>query len=183
MPSADWVTRFSADDPTNTVEKFKAGYSVSGMAVDSQGNVWIANRLGSSIARRGCLGGNAGGAKLHGNPDPVLTQHHGQAEVRLLGGRQRHRACVPMAASCRSRPSAATDWPAHGRWPWMATTMSGSPTLPATSSELWNCAVPIPRRGRPAKRWAMRFRRPAAMWAAACRCRWTLTLTRPGMSG
>ena len=31
------------------MEKFKTGYSVSGMAVDSQGNVWIANRLGNSM--------------------------------------------------------------------------------------------------------------------------------------
>jgi hypothetical protein len=33
------------------MDKFKTGYSVSGMAVDSQGNVWVANRLGNSVQR------------------------------------------------------------------------------------------------------------------------------------
>jgi hypothetical protein len=67
------VSRFSADDPTNTVKKFKTGYSVSSMAVDSQGNVWVANRLGNSCRGwfdwiRVLLA-----AKFKGNADPVLT--------------------------------------------------------------------------------------------------------------
>jgi streptogramin lyase len=41
------VIRFHASDPTK-VEKFEAGYSGSGMAIDSQGNVWRADRFGSS---------------------------------------------------------------------------------------------------------------------------------------
>jgi hypothetical protein len=41
------VTRFPASDPSK-VEKFSTGYSGSGMAIDSQGDAWIANRLGSS---------------------------------------------------------------------------------------------------------------------------------------
>jgi hypothetical protein len=44
----DGVVRFPASDPTK-VEKFKAGYSGSGLGIDSQGNVWVANRLGSSV--------------------------------------------------------------------------------------------------------------------------------------
>jgi hypothetical protein len=44
---SDNVTRFPASDPTK-MEFFKAGWSGSGMAVDSLGNVWIANRSGSS---------------------------------------------------------------------------------------------------------------------------------------
>ena len=43
----DTVTRFPASDP-NKVDSFKAGYSGTGLAVDSLGNVWIANKLGSS---------------------------------------------------------------------------------------------------------------------------------------
>jgi hypothetical protein len=43
----DKVTRFPASDPSN-VESIKAGYSGTGLAVDSLGNVWIANKLGSS---------------------------------------------------------------------------------------------------------------------------------------
>ena len=70
---ADWVTRFSADDPTHTVEKFKIGYSVSGLAVDSQGNVWVANRLGSSLRGGAVLAEMLVDAKRNRNPDPVLT--------------------------------------------------------------------------------------------------------------
>ena len=68
----DWVTRFSADDPTK-VEKFKTGYSVSGMAVDSQGNVWVANRLGNSVRGGLVLAHMLWDAKVSGNPDPALT--------------------------------------------------------------------------------------------------------------
>lgn len=44
---SDNVTRFPASDPSK-MEFFKAGWSGSGMAVDSLGNVWIADRSGSS---------------------------------------------------------------------------------------------------------------------------------------
>jgi len=70
--AGDWVTRFSADDPTK-VEKFKTGYSVSGMAVDSQGNVWVANRLGNSVRGGLVLAHMLWDAKVGGNPDPALT--------------------------------------------------------------------------------------------------------------
>lgn len=43
----DWVTRFDANNPTK-VETFKTGFSGSGVTIDSQGNVWITNRYGSS---------------------------------------------------------------------------------------------------------------------------------------
>ena len=42
----DHVTRFPAADPSK-VEKFKTGYSSSGLGIDSQGNVWVTNRFGS----------------------------------------------------------------------------------------------------------------------------------------
>ena len=41
------VIRFHVSDPTK-VEKFDVGFSGSGMAIDSQGNVWHAERFGSS---------------------------------------------------------------------------------------------------------------------------------------
>ena len=44
---SDTVVRFPASDPSKA-ETFKAGYSGSGLAVDSLGNVWITNKLGSS---------------------------------------------------------------------------------------------------------------------------------------
>jgi len=43
----DYVTRFPASDPTKA-ETFKAGFLGSGLAVDSLGNVWVTNKLGSS---------------------------------------------------------------------------------------------------------------------------------------
>ena len=52
MRLAAHVTRFPASDPSK-VEKFKTGYSGSGLGIDSQGNVWVTNRLGSSM-RGGC---------------------------------------------------------------------------------------------------------------------------------
>jgi hypothetical protein len=44
----DFVIRFPASDPTK-VEKFKAGFSGSGLGIDSQGNVWVTNRFGSGV--------------------------------------------------------------------------------------------------------------------------------------
>jgi streptogramin lyase len=44
----DHVTRFSAADPSK-VETFKTGFSSSGLGIDSQGNVWVTNRLGSDL--------------------------------------------------------------------------------------------------------------------------------------
>ena len=41
------VIRFHISDPTK-VEKFEVGYGGSGLAIDSQGNVWHADRFGSS---------------------------------------------------------------------------------------------------------------------------------------
>jgi DNA-binding beta-propeller fold protein YncE len=32
------------------VEKLETGWSGSGMSIDSQGNVWVTNRLGNSIS-------------------------------------------------------------------------------------------------------------------------------------
>ena len=44
----DHVTRFSAADPSKA-EKFKTGFNNSGLAIDSQGNVWITERFGSGL--------------------------------------------------------------------------------------------------------------------------------------
>jgi streptogramin lyase len=52
--AADWVTRFPASDPSK-VETFKVGFSPSGLAVDSQGNVWVTSRLGNSERGRKVL--------------------------------------------------------------------------------------------------------------------------------
>ena len=44
---SDHVVRFPASDPTKA-EIFKAGYSGAGLGIDSQGNVWVTARFGSS---------------------------------------------------------------------------------------------------------------------------------------
>jgi len=48
---SDHVTRFPASDPSK-VETFQSGWSGSGLAVDSLGNLWIADRSGSSERAR-----------------------------------------------------------------------------------------------------------------------------------
>ena len=84
--AADWVTRFSADNPANTVKKFKSGYSISGMAVDSQGNVWVCNRLGNSMRGLATWLHMLEVAKFHGNPDPVLTRACAAEKSDFWGG-------------------------------------------------------------------------------------------------
>ena len=73
----DHVTRFSGNDPTKS-ETFKTGFSGSGLAVDSLGNVWIANKLGNS--ERGRLKmlemGVAGTINYNGDPDHVAKLTH-----------------------------------------------------------------------------------------------------------
>jgi hypothetical protein len=44
----DHVTRFLASDPSKA-ETFKVGFNSSGLAIDSQGNVWVTNRFGSGL--------------------------------------------------------------------------------------------------------------------------------------
>ncbi|HTV53748.1 MAG TPA: hypothetical protein VMI06_02415, partial [Terriglobia bacterium] len=44
----DHVTRFPASDPSKA-ENFKTGINNSGLAIDSQGNVWITNRFGTGL--------------------------------------------------------------------------------------------------------------------------------------
>jgi streptogramin lyase len=63
---SDNVTRFPASDPSK-LEYFKAGWSGSGMAVDSLGNVWIANRSGSSERGRLKLLEAMAAAKISGH--------------------------------------------------------------------------------------------------------------------
>ena len=84
--ASDSVTRFSADDPTHTVETFKSGYSGSGLAVDSQGNVWVCNRLGNSFRGMATWLHMLEVAARKGDPDPVLTRACAEEESGYYGG-------------------------------------------------------------------------------------------------
>ncbi len=44
----DHVTRFPAADPSKT-ENFKTGINNSGLAIDTQGNIWVTNRFGTGL--------------------------------------------------------------------------------------------------------------------------------------
>ena len=84
---SDHVTRFPASDPSKA-ETFAAGYSGSGLSVDSRGNVWVSNRLGSSL--RGLAKFVEVGlvAKTGGNADEALLYKMLRTD-RRLGRRQR----------------------------------------------------------------------------------------------
>ena len=69
----DSVSRIDASDPSK-IASFKVGYSGSGLAVDSLGNVWIANRLGSSERGHAKLLEMIAAGKINYNGDPDATE-------------------------------------------------------------------------------------------------------------
>src|SRR5262249_58590142 len=83
--AADWVTRFSASDPSK-VETFKVGFSPSGMAIDSQGNVWVTSRLGNSERGRKVLFEMLEAAKAGKSPDVPLTRAMNMQKAGPEGG-------------------------------------------------------------------------------------------------
>ena len=142
-------------DPSK-VENFKVGYSGSGLAVDSLGNVWIMNKLGSSERGHAKLLEvlAAGKINYNGDPDalermgkvlvPALTSHRGRDTIRAAASR----SYAPMVARRRFHPSLAKGSPLRGRYRWMATTTSGSRTSPLRQTESWSyvdSARKIPR--------------------------------------
>jgi hypothetical protein len=87
---SDNVTRFPASDPSK-VEFFKAGWSGSGIAVDSLGNVWVCNRSGSSERSHLKILEAIAAEKLRGErlrPSPGRFMDIAETGIRL--GRQYH---------------------------------------------------------------------------------------------
>jgi hypothetical protein len=83
----DWVTRFPAADPSpGKVETFKTGFSPSGLAVDSKGNIWITCRLGTSPKGGEILKKMVDVAVKGGNPDPILTRALAELRTAPAGG-------------------------------------------------------------------------------------------------
>jgi hypothetical protein len=81
----DFVTRFPASNPSQ-IEKFKVGFSPSGMAVDSRGNVWVTSRLGDSVRARRIWLEMVVGLKMGKNPDPRLTTSMEDQKAGWRGG-------------------------------------------------------------------------------------------------
>jgi streptogramin lyase len=82
---ADFVTRFPASDPSK-VEKFKVGYSPSGLAVDSQGNVWVTSRLGNSDKALVVWLEMLVAFKMGKSPDPIFTRAMEDQKAGRWGG-------------------------------------------------------------------------------------------------
>jgi len=78
---AGHVVRFPASDPSK-VEKFETGWSNSGMGIDSQGNVWVTNRLGNSVRGGLVLAHTIEAIKTTGSGDEILTK----AMAKQTGG-------------------------------------------------------------------------------------------------
>ena len=97
---ADHVVRFPASDPSK-VETFKVGYSASGLAIDSLGNVWVTNKLGSSPKGALKFAEMLAAFKFNfdNDPDAGATSDqgpgscHGRGEIRLR--RRQHYGVAP----------------------------------------------------------------------------------------
>jgi streptogramin lyase len=79
----DTVTRIDGTDPSK-VENFKVGYSGSGLAVDSLGNIWITNKLGSSERGHAKLLEILAAGKINYNGDPDALERMGKILVPAI---------------------------------------------------------------------------------------------------
>jgi hypothetical protein len=111
---SDNVTRFPASDPSK-LEFFKAGWSGSGMAVDSLGNVWIANRSGSSERAHAKILEAMAAGKIGGN------EAFGKVLVESWAGQKPGRESGGSVTVLRPDGSQASFSPVYGRGlaaPW-----------------------------------------------------------------
>ncbi len=173
---ADHVVRFPASDPEK-FETFKVGYSASGLAVDSQGNVWVTNKLGSSPKGALKFAEMLAAFKFNFDKDPDA----GQRATKVLVPAMTEEKSGYEGGSItvlRSDGTEASFSPVYGkgivksgtrgRFPWMATTISGSPTSAHRQPELCNCAASTPSTARRARRRGTPFRLQRDMSAEDC---------------
>ena len=136
------VTRFAASDPSK-VEKFKTGgYSGSGLGIDSGGNVWVTNRLGSSDRGMFDIVEDIAVLKMGDNADRALTYQMSKQKGGPDGG--------SVTLNIPAHLSLVAVCPVLGRRRWMATTMSGFPILPLPTVRSPSCAALAPRTALPA---------------------------------
>jgi hypothetical protein len=83
----DHVTRFPDSDPTKA-ETFKAGFAGSGLAVDSFGNVWVTNKLGSSERGRLKQLEIVAAMKINFDNDPDALNRAGKVLVPALAAQK-----------------------------------------------------------------------------------------------
>ena len=81
------VTRFPASDPSKA-ENFKSGFNTSGLAIDSQGNVWVTARFGNSLVGMMHLVDMGLRLKLHGltKASDYLTKTMSEQKGGRAGG-------------------------------------------------------------------------------------------------
>ena len=82
---AGHVVRFPASNPSD-VQKFETGWSNSGMGIDSQGNVWVTNRLGNTVRGGLVLGHMLEVLKTGGNGDEILAKAMAKQTGGYYGG-------------------------------------------------------------------------------------------------
>jgi len=82
---AGHVVRFPASNPSD-VQKFETGWSNSGMGIDSQGNVWVTNRLGNSVRGGLVIAHTIEALKTSGSGDEILTKAMAKQTGGYYGG-------------------------------------------------------------------------------------------------
>jgi hypothetical protein len=129
----DHITRFLASDPSK-VETFKVGFNSSGLAIDSQGDVWVTDRFGNGLLGMWHLIDMGIRLKLEGvaAASDYLTKTMSEQKGGRFGGSVT--CSSPTARPIRVHRSPAEGSRARGPRRWTATTMSGFPISPCRAA-------------------------------------------------
>ena len=160
--AGDDVVRFPASDPSQ-VEKFKTGYSGSGLGSTVRG--MSGSRTGLAVPFAGWLSfWSSASCK---RPGPISTNGCREScSIRLEGRTAAVSRCfIPMARHTRAPRSSVAACRVPGRLLSTVTTMSGYPILPARRVRSSSFAAVAQTPVHPGSRPAIRSRRRTAMWA------------------
>jgi hypothetical protein len=134
----DSVTRIDGSDPSK-VEIFNAGYAGSGLAIDSLGNVWIANKLGSSERGHAKLLEILAAGKINYNGDPDALDRMGKVLVPAITSQRPGYESGGSITVLRPDGSAASISPITGKGiatPW-AISVDGNDHVWITNFSSW----------------------------------------------